>query len=228
MFSMGESIQQCGRREEVGMTPIEFPHGTPESLRRRRKIKKLNALTAILCGGLGAASLWAVFPSTLERLAVGFLAGLVWANGFEYVYHRFLLHLPGGFLARRHLEHHRATGTQEEVEHLTFGESPLWIVMLFLVNGFPALAFDRIFGLDIAPGMFLAFSAYFVAVEEIHWRIHMGEWLPGFLEPARDYHLAHHDRPDGRYSVFFPLFDWLLGTSHSPALAADHRPSPLR
>jgi hypothetical protein len=197
-------------------------------LRRSRRIKRINALTAILTGGLMAMLLARLWPPTSEKALLGFLAGLVWANGFEYVYHRFLLHSTGRFFARRHLVHHAATGTPEEAEHLTFGESPLWIVPLFVINGLAALAVDRLSGLGIVAGMSTAFAVYFVALEELHWRIHLGEWLPGFLSPARVYHLAHHDRPDGRYNVFLPLFDWLLGTAHAPVMAGHKPSSPLR
>ncbi len=210
------------------MTPEEIPPATPESVARNRKTKQLNAWTALLSGGLWALALGMVSPTTPQKLALGFLAGLVWANAFEYVYHRFILHLAGSSFARRHLVHHRATGTPEEAEHVTFGETPLWIVLLFVVNGLPVTAVEWLLGLGIASGMLLAFAAYFVAVEEIHWRIHLGERLPGFLEPARAYHLAHHDTPVGRYNVFFPLFDWLLGTAHGPALANQGHARPLR
>jgi fatty acid hydroxylase family protein len=210
------------------MTPNEAPLGAPESVARSRKTKQLNAWTALLSGGLWALALGMISPTTPQMLALGFLAGLVWANGFEYVYHRFILHWAGSYFARRHLVHHRATGTPEEAEHVTLGESPLWIVLLFVVNGLPLTAVDWLLGLGIASGMLLAFAAYFVAVEEIHWRIHLGESLPSFLEPARGYHLLHHDRPYGRYNVFLPLFDWLLGTAHGPALANQGHARPLR
>jgi hypothetical protein len=71
----------------------------------------------------------------------------------EYVYHGFLLHSAERFFAQRHLLHHRATGTPEEAAQLTFGESPLWIVPLFVVNGLAALAVDRLSGLGIVVGM---------------------------------------------------------------------------
>ena len=210
------------------MTPKEVPLCTPESVARSRKSKQLNAWAALLSGCLWALALGMISPPTPQKLALGFLAGLVWANGFEYVYHRFILHLAGSYFARRHLVHHRATGTPEEAEHVTFGESPLWIVLLFVVNGLPVSALDSLLRLGIAPGMLLAFAAYFVAVEEVHWRIHLGGRLPSVLEPARGYHLAHHDMPVGRYNVFFPLFDWLLGTAHGPALADQGHARPAR
>ena len=196
--------------------PLKMLSATP-SLNRSRRIKRINALTAILTGGVMALGLAWLWPTTPAKALWGFVAGLVWANGFEYVYHRFLLHSTARFFARRHGVHHRVTGTPEEAQHLTFGESPLWIVPLFVVNGVAALAVDKLSGLGLVAGMPAAFAAYFVVLEELHWRIHLGERLPGLLSSARAYHLAHHHRPDGRYNVFFPLFDWLLGTAHSRA-----------
>jgi len=64
----------------------------------------------------------------------------------------------------------------------------------------------------IAPGVFLAFAIYFITVEEVHWRIHLGEWLPPVLGASRAYHLAHHARPDARFNIFLPLWDTLLGS----------------
>jgi hypothetical protein len=64
-------------------------------------------------------------------------------------------------------------------------------------------------------------------VEEIHWRIHLGGWLPVGLNWTRQYHLAHHDIPSGRFNVFFPVFDLLFGNikprlqeTQAPAMAA--------
>src|SRR5205814_587800 len=116
------------------MAPAGIQHGAPNALRRGLHIKRLNALTAVLSGGVSGLALWALFPRSPE-------------------------------------------------------------------------------------GIILAFALYYVAFEEIHWRMHLGEWLPHFLEPARAFHLSHHDRPDGRFNVFLPLFDWLLGTSRMPVWA---------
>jgi len=65
--------------------------------------------------------------------------------------------------------------------------------------------------LAIAPGILTGFTLYLILVEEIHWRIHMGEWLPASMDCVREYHMAHHDIPDGRFNVFFPLFDYVFG-----------------
>ncbi|MFQ5663413.1 MAG: sterol desaturase family protein [Terriglobia bacterium] len=183
------------------------------ALDRGHTIKRVTALTAVLCGGVPATILGVWFPSEPEKWLVGFLVGLVWANGFEYAYHRFLLHLARSFFARRHLLHHGTTGTPAEAEHVNLGGSPVWIALLFAANGAPVVAADVLFGLGVAPAMLVAFVAYFVGVEEIHWRIHLGGWLPPGLRSARARHLAHHQRPNAHFNVFLPLFDWLLGSA---------------
>jgi len=175
-----------------------------------RAIKKKNALTALLCGGVPAAMLGVLFPGEVGRWVFGFLVGLLWANGFEYAYHRWLLHLRGSFLGRQHLSHHMSVGALTEAEHVNLGGSPLWVVLLFVLNGVPVVTFDLMFGLGVAPGIFIAFAVYFLAVEEMHWRIHVGEWLPPGLRFAKSHHLAHHERSDERFNVFLPLSDWLF------------------
>ena len=181
------------------------------AIARGRAIKRVNALTAVLCGGLPALAFGIFFPSGPWRWLAGFVVGFVWASLFEYAYHRFLLHLPGTFFARRHLEHHASVGTPTEAEHVNLGSSPIWVVALFAINGLPVVIADLLFRFGIAPGIFVGFSVYFITVEEIHWRIHIGEWLPPVLGASRAYHLAHHARPDARFNIFLPMWDTLLG-----------------
>ncbi len=178
-----------------------------------QRSKRNNAITAILSGGLPAVYLAVRFPIHPLAWVGGFFAGLLWANLFEYLYHRFLLHVPVNFLMERHLLHHASLGKPDEPEHTNFGGSPLDIFLLFLINGGPVVLLDWLVKGGFAPGVLIAFVVYFVAVEEIHWRMHLGGWLPPGFEKAREFHLTHHRRPHSRYSVFFPLFDWLLGTS---------------
>jgi Fatty acid hydroxylase superfamily len=165
-----------------------------------------------LCGGLPALALGILFPTRLPQWLAGLVVGLLWASLFEYAYHRFLLHLPRTFLARRHLEHHATVGTPTEAEHFNLGSSLIWVVALFAINGIPVVAADLLFGLRIAPGILLAFAIYFITVEEVHWRVHLGERLPPVLGASRAYHLAHHARPNARFNIFLPLWDTLLGS----------------
>jgi hypothetical protein len=181
-----------------------------ESRVRGLHLKRVNALTAVLCGGLPAAVIGLLNPPEPGTWLIGIAVGLLWANAFEYVYHRFLLHLPGNFLARRHLVHHATVGTATEAEHVNLGGSPLWVALLFVFNSVPVVVVDLVAGFGVAPGVLLGFTIYFLAVEEVHWRIHVGGRLPVGLRFARQHHLAHHTRPDARFNIFLPLFDYIF------------------
>jgi hypothetical protein len=37
------------------------------------------------------------------------------------------------------MEHHAASGTAEEAEHVNFGESPFWVALLFVATGSAAV-----------------------------------------------------------------------------------------
>jgi len=181
------------------------------ALSQGRKLKRNNAFTALACGALPGLLIGRLLHPSFPAWVAGILIGMLWANAFEYFYHRFLLHLPRSSFGRGHLLHHATVGTPDEPEHLPFGSSPLYIAVLFATNGLLALAIGWACRLAIAPGILTGFSLYLILVEEIHWRIHRGDWLPLFMNGVRDYHMAHHDIPDGRFNVFFPLFDYLFG-----------------
>ena len=179
------------------------------------KMRKLqNALTAMLCGAIPATVLGTLFHTSLIHWLAGFVVGLVWANAFEYFYHRYLLHLPHNYLGKLHQLHLASIGTPQELEHLNLGGTPPLVLAAFVLNGM-VITFlaEVLLKLRISPGIFIAFTVSVIAIEEVHWRIHVGGWLPSWLHFGREHHLIHHDRPDGRYNVFLPLFDWLLGTS---------------
>jgi len=186
-------------------------HGS-EALARSRRVKRNNAITAVACSVIPAVWLLGIVPVSAASALAGFLLGLLWANFFEYALHRWLLHLPRSFLMREHLRHHASVGTPAEAEYVNLGGSPVYIAFLFLINGAPFVTADLAFGLGISPSMLLAFAAYMIVEEEIHWRIHLGA-VPHWLGFARLHHLTHHELPESRYNIFFPLFDRLLGTA---------------
>lgn len=183
------------------------------SIARGRVIKHDNFLAAVACGVLPAIALYVVFPARPLNLLISFVAGFIWANYFEYAYHRYLLHLPGTTLARKHLEHHSTVGAFNEAENVNLGSAPVWVALLFAINGVPVILADLIFGFHSAPGVLVAFTVYFLLTEELHWRIHLGEPLPPGLESMRRYHLAHHLRPNVKFNIFLPLWDLLFGTA---------------
>ena len=161
---------------------------------------------------LPAILLYTAFPAHSWNL-LGFCCGFLWANYFEYAYHRYLLHLPGTSLARKHLEHHMSVGALNEAENVNLGSAPIWVALLFAINGVPVILADLLLGFRSAPAVLVAFTVYFILTEELHWRIHLGKPLPLLLNKARNYHLSHHTRPNTRFDIFLPLWDLVFRTS---------------
>ncbi len=195
----------------VGTTPVTAASAI---MARARIVKRNNAVTASLAGAVlafvairlyGFASPHWVF---IEALA-GTLAGLLYANAFEYILHRFVLHWPSGFLAQRHALHHDSAGAPDEARYVNFATSPWVVVLVFILNAPLAFAAGYFLGAAIACGVLAGFTAYFIAYEEIHWRIHFGG-LPGWMRFARRHHLLHHRGFEGRHNVFLPVCDWIF------------------
>jgi drug/metabolite transporter (DMT)-like permease len=178
------------------------------------RIKRNNLIAATLSGvTLGSISL-KYFPRSMTGILLGILAGFVYANGFEYCLHRFLLHSGRGIFAQQHMVHHTTLSSPEAARYVNFSSNPLGVVALFFVNAIPFLAFQWALRNEWpggwGAGVFASFAMYYVAFEEIHWRTHMDGWLPKWLKPAARHHLLHHAHDAGRFNVFFPLFDRLM------------------
>jgi len=193
---------------------------TEVAVRHGREKKRKNAIAALLCGAVPAVLLSfysgsvASWKHGLLDFVIGLIIGLIWGDGFEYVYHRWLLHRPRSPLGTGHHNHHAQIGTPEEAEHVALISSPLNILLLFVINGVPAFLVASRMGLrGILSGVFLGWTVYLIVTEEIHWRIHRNGWLPPGIGFARAYHMSHHDIPNSRYNVFLPLFDWLFGSA---------------
>jgi len=171
-----------------------------------RQQKLLNAL--ISASFLIPAVILAVkFPLSPMHALLWFLTGLVWANGFEYIYHRWGDHTPGTRLERLHRVHHAKPSDEK---HINLGSGGLATFLMFVVNGGPVVAADLWMHNGFSAPLLFAFVLYVVAIEEVHWRAHVGGWLPASLKA---YHLDHHKHPMGRYNICFPLFDLLFGTA---------------
>jgi Fatty acid hydroxylase superfamily len=191
---------------------MEMPNA---EIRRSLAIKRTNAITAAAAGGAltaFAANAYGFGPPGRAPLVLllGLFTGLIYANGFEYVLHRFLLHWGAGFLVGRHALHHDSADTPEEPRYVNFATSPLVVALLFAVNALPVFALERLLHLKLAAGMFASFTIYYILYEEVHWRMHLGGWLPGWLQAARRHHMLHHGGCKGRYNVFLPIFDWIF------------------
>ena len=174
-------------------------------------MKRINALVSAMftLPALAAALYW--HPSILTWL-VAVPLGLLWANWFEYAYHRWADHTPGLYFEKKHRVHH---ANPDDEDHHNLGDNPLTTIGMFLINWLPVLAADVHFKIGFSAPVLVAFVAYVLFMEEVHWRMHTGEWVP---ESWRTYHLAHHGlgpKPTGgrtKYNIFLPIFDWLFGT----------------
>jgi 4-hydroxysphinganine ceramide fatty acyl 2-hydroxylase len=174
------------------------------------KTKRNNLLAAALSASvLVGISLW-FFPHSIAGIAGGFLLGFFYANAFEYCLHRFILHAGHGFFCEQHMVHHETLNSPEAARYVNFSRNPWGVVALFFANAVPFLILQWIFRDGWTAGVFASFAIYYIAFEEIHWRSHMGGWLPKWLRPAARHHLLHHARDDGRYNVFLPMFDWIV------------------
>jgi hypothetical protein len=186
------------------------------------RTKRNNLIAAALSGaGLAAISLW-LFPHSLAAIPGGFVIGFFYANGFEYCLHRFILHGPSGFFRQEHIVHHATLSSPDMARYVNFSRNPWGVVALFIANAAPFLLLQWHYRNGWTAGVFLGFAVYYVLFEEIHWRMHMGGWLPKWLRPAARHHLLHHAQESERFNVFLPIFDWLIG---QPSAAVSRTPA---
>ena len=64
-------------------------------------LKRNNAITAIACGALPGLALALHIVPALHPWLAGLAIGLIWANAFEYFYHRYLLHRTRALVDQR-------------------------------------------------------------------------------------------------------------------------------
>jgi len=173
------------------------------------RIKRNNLLAAVLSGSVLVWISIQFFPHSIAGILGGFVLGFLYANGFEYCLHRFVLHAGRGFFYQQHMVHHETLNSPEAAWYVNFSRNPWGVVALFIANAAPFLLLQWIFRDRWTAGVFASFAVYYIGFEEIHWRSHMGGWLPKWLRPAARHHLLHHARDTGRFNVFLPIFDWL-------------------
>jgi fatty acid hydroxylase family protein len=177
------------------------------------RIKRNNLLAAVLSGAVLVWFSLRFFPHSNTGIVGGFVLGFFYANGFEYCLHRFVLHSGRGIFGQQHMVHHTTLNSPEAARYVNFSSNPWGVVALFAGNAAPFLLLQWVFHAGWVAGVFPSFALYYMAFEEIHWRTHMGGWLPFWVRPAARHHLLHHAHDDTRFNVFLPLFDWLLAGS---------------
>src|SRR5258708_742690 len=173
------------------------------------RIKRNNLLAAILSGTILVWISLRFFVPSFTGILCGFVLGFFYANGFEYCLHRFVLHAGHGVFGQHHMVHHTTLNSPEAARYVNFSSNPWGVVALFFANAAPFLFLQWIFRNRWTAGVFASFTVYYLAFEEIHWRTHMGGWLPKWLRPAARHHMIHHAQDTGRINVFLPICDWL-------------------
>ena len=174
------------------------------------RIKRNNLLAAVLSGSVLVWISLRFFPHSIAGILGGFVLGFLYANGFEYCLHRFVLHAGRGFFCEQHTVHHATLNSPDAARYVNFSRNPWGVVALFFANAAPFLFLQWIFRDGWTAGVFASFAIYYIAFEEIHWRSHMGGWLPKWLRPAARHHLLHHARDSERFNVFLPIFDYVV------------------
>jgi len=190
------------------------------------RIKRNNLIAASLSGLiLALLAVEFVAPSWIGFI-FGLLAGFIYANGFEYCLHRFLLHCGHGIFSQQHMVHHATLKSPEAARYVNFSRNPWGVVAIFCANALPFFGVEWISKNGWVAGAFASFALYYIAFEEIHWRTHMGGWLPASLAPAARHHLRHHVDDTGRFNVFLPMFDWIVWQVSSGGSQARVRREP--
>ena len=177
------------------------------------RIKRNNLIAAFLSGSVLLLISLKYFPHSAISTGgflFGMVAGLLYANGFEYCLHRFVLHAGHGIFSEQHMVHHTTWQSPDAARYVNFSSNPWGVVALFCANAVPFLILQWFFPMGWIAGVFASFALYYMAFEEIHWRTHMGGWLPQWLRPAARHHLLHHARDTDRFNVFLPIFDWVV------------------
>jgi len=176
-----------------------------------RRLKWLNcSISAFFL--IPAYILASFFHPSASTWIIGLFAGLLCANWFEYAYHRWLDHTPGLRWEKLHREHHKAPLDET---HVNLGSTPFDTFMMFIVNCTPVVCADIWYQKGFSAPVMVAFVIYVLVMEEVHWRVHMGGYVPQWI---KSYHLSHHamgDTPTGgktKFNIFVPIFDWVFGT----------------
>lgn len=150
------------------------------------------------------------FAETLLLFGVGLFS---WSL-IEYFLHRFVFHwnidtepwrsLISGF----HLSHHDAVIAHEPDFVITrpAGSLPFAILFYFL---FALITLSFSAAALIEAGVFVGYLFY----EFVHYTVHHSQPKNRIGQFLRNYHLQHHlVRPDRRFGVTSPLWDWAFRT----------------
>ena len=193
---------------------------------------------------LGVVSVHA--PRAWELLVIP--AVLVFANFFEWLVHKHLLHArkpwPLSELFDRHTPSHHLHYVQDDMEMGSFRETRFVLIPAVGVVGATLTIAPLALGLGVLvsrnAGWLVLVTAglYLVAYELSHLSYHLPEtsWIGrrALVGLLRRHHARHHDprlMQTAGFNVTVPLFDWLLGTlppRPCRARPAERTPGPTK
>lgn len=157
---------------------------------------------------------------------LGFALGVVVSNGFEWAFHKYVLHgmarKKTSYWAFHWHEHHKNVRKSQGYDPMYL--EPIWETpskakeVLGVITG-PFLSAPLI---PVLPGFFLGACASSAAYYFMHKKAHLDpqwarKWVP--------WHVDHHLGPNQHknWCVTWPLFDWIMGTrEHFVGTAAEY------
>lgn len=169
-------------------------------------------------------------PEELLAIPITLLA----AFGFEWRAHKDILHrrLPLlGVLYERHELHHHVIFTDRDMAIKSSREwwvvlmPPYAVVLVFLTLVVPlAIVIERYISTNVAMLVSATSMIFFLSYEWLHLAYHLPPDHPigrlGIIAKLREHHRRHHEprlMKRWNFNVTVPLFDWLHGTTWSPA-----------
>ncbi|MEO7331434.1 MAG: sterol desaturase family protein [Minicystis sp.] len=163
---------------------------------------------------------------------------LLAAFGFEWRVHQWVLHrrIPGlGLLYDRHELEHHVVFTYDDLAMRTPRELRLIlmpayaVVLVALINAPLALLTARYLTLNVGSLYLVTSMIFFLGYEWLHFFYHLPkESFIGRLSLVtrlREHHRRHHEprlMKTWNFNVTLPLFDWIYGTTWSPARESAH------
>jgi hypothetical protein len=165
--------------------------------------------------------------SFLFWASIGAVLGLTSSSFFEWLLHRYVMHMPMGafrYPFERHaLVHHRIFKADhtyhladEKDKHtipMAWWNGPV-LIAIFQLPFLTAAAISHRWGL--LCGTALTMTAYYAAYEYMHWCMHLPRRRhverSGIFFRLNGHHLLHHRYMHKNYNVVLPMADLCLGT----------------
>jgi hypothetical protein len=165
-------------------------------------------------------------PVTPLSACAGFALCFLYANLFEYVFHRWVLHRRSRLLLYSYRVHsllHHQVFHGDATYHVQHEEDRdlilfrWWQGPLMLAAHAPAVwALEVISGFAVLWGAMTALAAYYALYEYLHWCMHnpAGRWIErrSAFQILDAHHRLHHGLWRVNFNVVLPIADAIFGT----------------